>query len=87
MSFFSREARSQKYKLLRELMINSNGLASFEACHKTCQDASIEITKADWSAIKHQYKIAIEAGEKPVSKVKPVVPVAPVVEPEEENFM
>ena len=68
-------------------MINSNGLASFEACHKTCQDASIEITKADWSAIKHQYKIAIEAGEKPVSKVKPVVPVAPVVEPEEENFM
>lgn len=86
MSFFSREARSQKYKLLRELMINSNGLASFEACHKTCQDACIEITKADWSAIKHQYKIAIESGEKPVSKapVKPVV--APVVEPEE-NFL
>jgi nitric oxide reductase NorQ protein len=89
MSFFSREARSQKYKLLRELMINSNGLASFEACHKTCQDASIEITKADWSAIKHQYKIAIESGEKPVSKapVKPVVLVKPVVEPEEENFL
>lgn len=88
MSFFSREARSEKYKLLRELMINSNGLASFESCHKTCQDASIEITKADWSAIKHQYKIAIESGEKPVSKVKPVVPVVvPVVEPEEENFM
>ena len=87
MSFFSREARSEKYKLLRELMINSNGLASFESCHKTCQDAIIEITKADWSAIKHQYKIAIESGEKPVSKVKPVVPVVvPVVEPEE-NFL
>ena len=89
MSFFSREARSQKYKLLRELMINSNGQASFEACHKTCQDASIEITKADWSAIKHQYKIAIESGEKPVSKapVKPApVPVVPVKE-EEENFL
>ncbi len=87
MSFFSREARSEKYKLLRELMINSNGLASFEDCHKTCRDASIEITKAEWSAVRHQYKEAVKAGEKPVSKVKPVVPVVvPVVEPEE-NFM
>ncbi len=87
MSFFSREARSEKYKLLREVMVNSKGLASFEDCHKTCRDASIEITKAEWSAVRHQYKEAVKAGEKPVSKVKPVVPVVvPVVEPEE-NFM
>jgi len=87
MSFFSREARSEKYKLLREVMVNSKGLASFEDCHKTCRDASIEITKAEWSAVRHQYKEAVKAGETPVSKapVKPVVvPVAPV---EEENFL
>jgi len=87
MSFFSREARSEKYKLLREVMVNSNGLATFEDCHKTCRDASIEITKAEWSAVRHQYKEAVKAGETPVSKapVKPVVvPVVPVVEPEEE---
>ena len=90
MSFFSREARSEKYKLLREVMVNSKGLASFEACHKTCQDACIEITKAEWSAVRHQYKEAVKAGETPVVpvKVKPVVvPVVPVVEPVEENFM
>jgi len=87
MSFFSREARSEKYKLLREVMVNSNGMASFEDCLKTCRDASIEITKAEWSAVRHQYKEAVKAGETPVSKapVKPVVvPVAPV---EEENFL
>ena len=85
MSFFSREARSEKYKLLREVMVNSNGLASFESCHKTCQDAGIEITKAEWSAVRHQYKEAVKAGETPVSKAPvPVVPVKPV---EEENFM
>jgi nitric oxide reductase NorQ protein len=86
MSFFSREARSEKYKLLREVMVNSKGLASFEDCHKTCRDASIEITKAEWSAVRHQYKEAVKAGETPVAPVKPVVvvPVAPV---EEENFL
>jgi len=88
MSFFSREARSEKYKLLREVMVNSNGMASFEDCLKTCRDASIEITKAEWSAVRHQYKEAVKAGETPVSKapVVPVKPVAPVVEPEE-NFL
>jgi nitric oxide reductase NorQ protein len=90
MSFFSREARSEKYKLLREVMVNSKGLASFEDCHKTCRDASIEITKAEWSAVRHQYKEAVKAGETPVSKA-PVVPVKPVVVPvapvEEENFL
>ena len=89
MSFFSREARSEKYKLLREVMVNSKGLASFEACHKTCQDAGIEITKAEWSAVRHQYKEAVKAGETPVSKapvVPVVVPVKPV-EPVEENFL
>jgi len=87
MSFFSREARSEKYKLLREVMVNSKGLASFEDCHKTCRDASIEITKAEWSAVRHQYKEAVKAGETPVAPVKPVVPVVvPVVEPEE-NFL
>ena len=89
MSFFSREARSEKYKLLREVMVNSKGLASFEDCHKTCRDASIEITKAEWSAVRHQYKEAVKAGETPVApvKVKPVVvPVVPVVA-EEENFL
>ena len=87
MSFFSREARSPKYKLLREVMVNSKGLASFEDCHKTCKDASIEITKAEWSAVRHQYKEAVKAGETPVPVKPVVVPVAPVVEPEEENFM
>jgi hypothetical protein len=90
MSFFSREARSEKYKLLREVMVNSNGMASFEDCHKTCRDASIEITKAEWSAVRHQYKEAVKAGETPVApvKVKPVVvPVVPVAPVEEENFM
>jgi nitric oxide reductase NorQ protein len=89
MSFFSREARSEKYKLLREVMVNSKGLASFEACHKTCQDAGIEITKAEWSAVRHQYKEAVKAGETPVSKAPAPVVVVPVkpVEPVEENFM
>jgi nitric oxide reductase NorQ protein len=86
MSFFSREARSPKYKLLREVMVNSKGLASFEDCHKTCKDASIEITKAEWSAVRHQYKEAVKAGETPVPVKPVVVPVVPVVEPEE-NFM
>ena len=86
MSFFSREARSEKYKLLRELMVNSKGLASFEDCHKTCRDASIEITKAEWSAVRHQYKEAVKAGETPVSKAPAPPVVVPVVEPEE-NFL
>jgi nitric oxide reductase NorQ protein len=88
MSFFSREARSEKYKLLREVMVNSKGLASFEACHKTCQDACIEITKAEWSAVRHQYKEAVKAGETPVSKAPaPPVVVVPVAPVEEENFL
>jgi nitric oxide reductase NorQ protein len=87
MSFFSREARSEKYKLLREVMVNSNGMASFEDCLKTCRDASIEITKAEWSAVRHQYKEAVKAGETPVSKAPVPVVVVPVKPVEEENFM
>lgn len=82
-NFFGREARTPKYRILREIMVNSKGTASFEECEKACQLSGIVLSKADWSAIKHQYKQAIASGEKP-EEINHVVltnpPVAPVAE-------
>ena len=80
-NFFSREARTTKYRLLREIFVNTKGEASFEDCHRMLASNSIVLSKADWSAIKHQYKSAIAAGETPVP-VEPV-PVEPVPAMEE----
>ena len=85
-NFFSREARTTKYRLLREIFINSKGEASFEDCHRMLAADSIVLSKADWSAIKHQYKSAIAAGETPVASVSVPAPVpAPV--PAMEEYM
>jgi nitric oxide reductase NorQ protein len=84
-NFFGREARTPKYRILREIMVNSKGTASFEECEKACQLSGIALSKADWSAIKHQYKQAIASGEKPeeinhVVITNPPVAPAPVAE-------
>jgi nitric oxide reductase NorQ protein len=91
-NFFSREARTTKYKLLREIFVNTKGEASFEHCHKSLAAVGIVLSKADWSAIKHQYKTAIAAGETPVPAMEvPAMEVpAPVMdesEPMEEPAM
>ena len=92
-NFFSREARTPKYRILREIMVATNGTATFEHCLDACKIAGIVISKADWSAIKHQYKTAIASGEKPeeinhiiltnppVTPVAPLEPVAPAPAP------
>ena len=46
---------------------------------------SIVLSKADWSAIKHQYKSAIAAGETPVPATP--VPSTPTPAPEMEEYM
>jgi nitric oxide reductase NorQ protein len=84
-NFFSREARTTKYRLLREIFINTKGEASFEDCHRMLASDSIVLSKADWSAIKHQYKNAIAAGETPVPTTPAPVPTTPA--PEMEEYM
>jgi nitric oxide reductase NorQ protein len=81
-NFFSREARTTKYRLLREIFINTKGEASFEDCHRMLAADSIVLSKADWSAIKHQYKNAIAAGETPVPAMEVPVPAPVMNEPE-----
>lgn len=84
MSFFSREARSEKYRILREIMISSNGSATFEDCEKIAKEKGISIAKAEWSAVRHQYKEAIKAGHKPVAAPAAApAPVAPAAAPED----
>ena len=98
-NFFSREARTTKYRLLREIFVNTKGEASFEHCHKSLAAVGIVVSKADWSAIKHQYKNAIAAGETPIPAPAPIpvmeepapAPVMeepePMDEPEMEEFV
>jgi nitric oxide reductase NorQ protein len=98
-NFFSREARTTKYRLLREIFVNTKGEASFEHCHKSLAAVGIVVSKADWSAIKHQYKNAIAAGETPIPAPAPIPameepapePVMeepePMDEPEMEEFV
>jgi len=86
-NFFSREARTTKYKLLREIFVNTKGEASFEHCHKSLAAVGIVLSKADWSAIKHQYKTAIAAGETPVPAMEVPAPVMDEPEPMEEPAM
>ena len=85
-NFFSREARTTKYRLLREIFINSKGEATFEDCHRMLAADSIVLSKADWSAIKHQYKSAIAAGETPLASVPAPAPV-PAMEEYMEEYM
>lgn len=87
-NFFSREARTTKYRLLREIFVNTKGEASFEHCHKSLAAVGIVVSKADWSAIKHQYKNAIAAGETPIPAPAPApAPIPAMEEPAPEPVM
>ena len=77
---FSRDARSLKYKVLRQIMLDSNGTANFETSAIICREKGIEIQKSEWSAAKHQYKEAVKAGHKPEASAPTPAP-APVPVP------
>lgn len=79
-NYFSREARSEKYRILRQLMISTNGTILFEDCALKCKEAGIEIQKSEWSAAKHQYKEAIKAGHKPETPAPVPTPAPAPVE-------